>query len=176
LISIYGSLARHLEEPRCWIRSPRRPARLFRGGRSGATLGAQRESLAADSPAKRRAEPQAVDSTRSGTPTRRGKALKPASKRAESAPCPSFCEVALAIWRSHGAGFVLLPRRRVFEWRDSGAQIPGTEPSRASPSRHPIRRAEPQAVDSNRSSTPTRREKASKPAAKGADSAPCTSV
>ncbi len=65
-----------MEEPRCWIRSPHRPARLFRGGLSAATLSAQ----AAESPAKRRTGPQPIDSTRSSTPTRRGKASKTSGK------------------------------------------------------------------------------------------------
>jgi hypothetical protein len=87
---------------------------------------AESESLAAKSPPqKRRAGPQAVDWTRSAASTRRGKASKPAAKGGRL-PCPSIWEHLLAIWKSHGAGFVRVPGRRVVRGsRTLAGQIPG---------------------------------------------------
>jgi hypothetical protein len=149
----------------------------FRGGLSGATLGAKHEPLAAESPAKRRAGPQAVDSTRSSLPTRRGKPSKPAAKGGRLRTVDfnlgghsrhsGWFWCWIRSWRS--------PARLLVAglWRADSASDPsrGQAPPTESP---PIRRAEPRAVDSTKSSTPTRRGKASKPAAKGADSAPCS--
>ncbi len=126
LYFILGGRPRHLETPRCWIRSWRRPAHLLVAGLWRADSGHRPESWAnpaAESAPIRRAVLQRLDCTRSSTPTRRGKPSKPATKRADFAPCTSIWEALLAIWKSHGARFILLTGRRFFSWRTLGCEL-----------------------------------------------------
>ncbi len=171
---------RHLEKPRCWVHPPHRLALRFVAD-SRVRLWAQNPSRGqaptTESPPIRRAGRQVVDSTRSSTPTRRGKASKPAAKRGRirTLNCifgghPRHLETPRCWIRS-----LRRPARLLVAglWARAYRRTCVCPESPAAPRESlPIRRAEPQAVDSTRSSTSRRRGKASKPAAKGADSAP----
>ncbi len=184
LVSILGGHARHWEEPRCWIRSWGRAALLLGRGVWRANPGradpSRGQGPPTESPAKRRAGPQGVDCTRSTTPTRRGNQRQTGQTLHFGLHFPKPCS---PFWIAPVLDSFVAQAGASFRSRHSGARIPTVwaqtrvvgklHPTESPPAK---RRAGPQAVDCTRSRTPTRRGKPSKPAAKGADSAPCTSV
>jgi hypothetical protein len=168
-----------LERPRCWIRSPQRPARLLVAD-SGARILRQTRVVGK---LHQQSRPR-FDAQRPSGFIAQGLHSQPAEERLQNplqkGQTPHlelhFSEALLALWKSHGAGFVRVPGRRVFSVANSGGQIPLARGAKTLVARGQVspqkRRAGPQAVDCGRSRTPTRRGKASKPAAKVAESAP----